>query len=220
MTLPSPEFMPDAVLEQRAVDLLREHERRKGLPVSLPVPIEAIVEHTLDLRVVWLPIEEIPGEIILARIDPDYRGHPTIQMNENRVAHFAEFFGTEQFSLAHEAGHWVLHYGRGRGRQLDLLPDVADLAGGSVLCRRMSDVARRELQADRFAAYLLLPEHLVRPVGNRYDLVRWSGVARFARDSGVSKRAMARRLDSLDLIRLDPAGELLPAPPPNSPGLF
>ena len=157
MMLPWPEFIPDGVLEQRAIDLLREHERRSGAPVCLPVPIEAIVERTLGLRVVWLPIEERPGEIILARIDPDYRGHPTIQMNENRVAHFEEFFGTEQFSLAHEAGHWVLHYGRGRGRQLGLLPGTTEGTSTSVLCRRMSDGDRRELQADRFAAYLTYP---------------------------------------------------------------
>lgn len=210
MTLPSPGFIPDAVLEQRALDLLREHERRTGAPASLPVPIDAIVERTLGLRVVWLPIEQLPGEIILARIDPDYRGHPTIQMNENRVSHFEEYFGTEQFSLAHEAGHWVLHYGRGRGRQLGLLPDTAEQADTVVLCRRMSDGDRRELQADRFAAYLLLPEHLVLPVADRYDLVRWSGVARLARDCGVSKRAMARRLDCLGMIRLGSDGDLLP----------
>lgn len=218
--LPSPEFIPDAVLEQRSINLLREHEQRKRCRASLPVPIEAIVEHTLGLRVVWLPIEEDPGEIILARIDPDYLGHPTIQMNENRAAHFEQFFGTEQFSLAHEAGHWVLHYGRGRGRQLGLLPEAVESDGSPVLCRRMSDADRREIQADRFAAYLLLPEHLVRPAGDHHDLSRWSGVARFARDCGVSKRAMARRLDSLGLIRLGPGGELLAPDQPGGSSLF
>lgn len=218
--LPSPGFIPDAALEQRAVDLLHEHERRTGTPVSLPVPIDAIVERTLGLQVVWLPIEELPGEIILARIDPDYRGHPTIQMNENRIAHFEEFFGTEQFSLAHEAGHWVLHLACGRRRQLELLPGTAESTDGVVLCRRLSDGERREIQADRFAAYLLMPEHLLRPVATRLDLARWSGVARFARDSGVSKRAMARRLDGLGLIRLGPAGELIASDRRIASGLF
>ncbi|MDP9364055.1 MAG: ImmA/IrrE family metallo-endopeptidase [Chloroflexota bacterium] len=220
MTLPSPRFIPDAVLERRALDLLREHERRTGSPISLPVPIDAIVERTLGLRVVWLPIEEQPGEIILARIDPDYRGHPTIQMNENRVAHFEGFFGTEQFSLAHEAGHWVLHYGRGRGRQLGLLPDTAEQADAVVLCRRMSDGDRRELQADRFAAYLLLPEHLVRPAVARFDLIRRGDVTRLARDCGVSKRAMARRLDSLGMVHLGVNGELLPCERSGQSGLL
>ncbi len=68
--LPPPEFIPDTVLEQRALDLVREHERRKGVKITLPVPIESVIEQTLDLRVVWVPIEELPGEIILARIDP------------------------------------------------------------------------------------------------------------------------------------------------------
>lgn len=208
--LPSPEFIPDGVLERRACELLREHERLTGVVVCLPVPIEAIVERTLSLRVVWLPIEEMPGEIILARIDPDYLGHPTIQMNENRAAHFEEFFGTEQFSLAHEVGHWVLHYGRGYSRQLGLLPEASAGDSRAVLCRRMSDADRRELQADRFAAFLLLPEHLLRPTTEGYDLLRWAGVAALARDCGVSKRAMSLRLEALGLIRLGVAGELLP----------
>jgi IrrE N-terminal-like domain len=220
MMLPAPEFIPDAVLEQRAIDLLREHERRKRTCVSLPVPIESIVEHTLGLRVVWLPIEEQPGEIILARIDPDYLGHPTIQMNENRTAHFEEFFGTEQFSLGHEVGHWLLHYGRGLGRQLALLPGTTDGASAVVLCRRMRDCDRRELQADRFAAYLLLPEYLLRSVVGGYDLARWAGIAALARDCGVSKRAMVRRLDGLGLICLGPTGELLGRKRGSAPGLL
>ncbi len=209
MSLPSPEFIPDSVLEQRALDLLREHERRKGSSVALPVPIESIIEHTLGLRVVWLPIEERPGEIILARIDPDYLGLPTIQMNENRAAHFEEFFGTEQFSLAHEVGHWILHYGRGHGRQLALLPETNEQTNGPLLCRRVSDGDRRELQADRFAAFLLLPEYLLRRVADPYALVRWAGVTALARHCGVSKRAMVRRLEGLGLIALGPTGELI-----------
>lgn len=218
--LPSPEFIPDSVLEQRAIDLLREHERRKGLISSVPVPIEAIVEHTLGLRVVWLPIEEFPGEIILARLDPDYLGHPTIQMNENRTGHFDEFFGTEQFSLAHEAGHWVLHFGRGRGRQLGLLPGTADQGDAPILCRRMSDSNRRELQAERFAAFLLMPEHLVRPAAARHNVIHWTGIKSLAHDCGVSKRAMALRLDALGMIRLGPAGELMPARQSDNPELL
>lgn len=220
MMHPSPEFIPDAVLERRAMDLLQEHERRTGAGISLPIPIEAIVEHTLDLRVVWLPIEELPGEIILARIDPNYLGHPTIQMNENRAAHFEKFFGTEQFSLAHEAGHWVLHYARGRSRQLGLLPTTENHGTATMLYRRMSNSDRRELQAERFAAYLLLPEHLLCPAANRYDLIRWTGLAQLARDSGVSKRAMVRRLDALGLIHLAADGKVLPAQLPRNPSLL
>lgn len=209
MMLPSTEFIPNTVLDQRADSLFREHERRSGSPITLPVPIEAIIEHTLELRVLCIPIEESPGEIILARIDPDYDGHATIQLNDNRIAHFEEFFGTEQFSFAHEVGHWVLHLDRGRSRQMGLQLTELGQVSEVVLCRRMSAGDRRELQAERFAAFLLLPEHLIRPHAQDYDLSRWSGIAAIAHDCGVSKRAMARRLDELGLVNLGPEGQLL-----------
>jgi hypothetical protein len=218
--LPSPGFIPDSVLERRAIELLREHERRKGLVSSIPVPIEAIVEQTLDLRVVWLPIKELPGEIILARIDPDFLGHPTIQMNENRAHHFKSFFGTEQFSLAHEAGHWVLHFGRGRARQLGLLAEIVNQGDAPRLCLQMSDSSRRELQADRFAAFLLMPEYLVRVAAVRHDLTHWSGISNLALACGVSKRAMALRLDALGLIRLSPDGLAKLESPGDNPALI
>jgi hypothetical protein len=203
MILPGVEFVPDAVLERRAIDLIREHERRRGVRVGLPIPIEAIVEQTLGLKVVWVAIEEAPGEIILARIDPAYLGHPTIQLNERRLSHFEEFFGTEAFSLAHEAGHWVLHLGRGESRQVGLIDSVEDDAMRPVLCRRMNDGDRRELQADRFAAFLLMPEYLVRGVLAGFELDRWTGVADLARRCGVSKRAMTRRLQELRVVPSD-----------------
>jgi hypothetical protein len=71
-----------------AGDLLRKHERLSKTVVAFPVPIEAIVERTLGLRVVSLPIEALPCDIILARIDPDDHGRPATQMNETRTAYF------------------------------------------------------------------------------------------------------------------------------------
>jgi hypothetical protein len=202
MNLPTPDFVPDQVLARRALDLLREHERRSGEPVSLPVPIELIVEQTLQLRIVPVGIEEANGEVILARITPDYLGHPTIQLNERRMEHFEEYFGTEAFSLGHEAGHWVLHYDRGRSDQLSL-PGIldGDLAPPFVLCRRLTSADRREIQAERFAAYLLMPENLVAELVRGRTLDVPNEIRDLARQCGVSRRAFVRRLEELGRIR-------------------
>lgn len=207
MSLPAPDFVPDEVLAQRALALLREHERRSGERVSLPVPIELIVEQTLQLRIVPVDIEEVAGEVILARITPDYLGFPTIQLNERRMVHFEEYFGTEAFSIGHEAGHWVLHYDRGRTNQPSL-PGLldGDMAPPPILCRRLTTADRREIQAERFAAFLLMPEHLVAALvrGRRLDA---PGETReLARHCGVSRRAFVRRLEELGCIRLSPDG--------------
>lgn len=207
MSLPAPDFVPDEVLARRALALLREHERHSGERVSLPVPVELIIERTLQLRIVPVDIEETDGEVILARITPDYLGHPTIQLNERRMQHFEEYFGTEAFSLGHEAGHWVLHYDRGRSDQPSL-PGLldGDLAPPPVLCRRLTSADRREFQAERFAAYLLMPEHLMTDLvgGRKLDAV--GEIRDLARQCGVSRRAFIRRLEELGCIRPSPGG--------------
>ncbi|MDA8218153.1 MAG: ImmA/IrrE family metallo-endopeptidase [Dehalococcoidales bacterium] len=208
MMLPAAEFIPDIVLERRALHLIREYERQRSARVILPVPIEKMIEQTLELQVVWLPIQEAPGEIILARIDPAYNGQRTIQMNEYRQDHFQEFFGTEAYSLAHEAGHWVLHLNRGRSHQ-QALPglDISPIRD-PMLCRRMNDADRREFQSERFAAFLLMPEYLMNDAIPNWDLTRWSAIADLARWCGVSKRAMTRRLQELGKIVVRPDGRL------------
>jgi hypothetical protein len=207
VVLPPAEFIPDAVLEREALRVLHSHEREFGL-VRLPVPIEQIVEFTLKLQLVWLEIDDTPESGVLARLDPDYLGWPTIQMNLRHQKHFAEYFGTEQYSLAHECGHWVCHYGWGRGEQyalegfFDFAPDQR------VLCRRLSSGDRRELQAERFASFLLLPEHLLRPRLAGLDFSRPLVVAMLARECGVSKTAMRKRLQALGVLVVGPDGQL------------
>jgi hypothetical protein len=218
MSLPVPDFVPNEILAQRALALLREHERRSGGIVSLPVPVEMIVEQTLQLQIVPVNIEEIPGEVILARITPDYLGHPTIQLNERRMQHFEEYFGTEAFSLGHEAGHWVLHFDRGRSEQ-PTLPGLLDsgMTPAPILCRRLTNADRREIQAERFAAYLLMPEHLVAPLVRDRRLDALSEIRELGRQCGVSRRAFTRRLEELGLVRLLPDGNLDLAPTRHSP---
>ncbi len=205
MALPPVEFIPDAALERRALALLTEHEARTSKAVSLPVPVERIIERTLGLRVQWVELEEPKGEIILARVHPNVDGHPTVQMNERRQQHFESYFGTEAFSFGHEAGHWVLHYDRGRSTQ-SAFAGFFDEEEGCVLCRQLGDADRKEIQAERFAAFLLLPEHLLRPRLVGLDLTRRSVLSDLARDCGVSKTALRKRLQQLGLIVVGPDG--------------
>lgn len=207
MVLPSPEFIPDSVIEKRALRLLKEHEERWGVRVSLPIPVELIVERTLGLNLTWVEVQESADEIILARIDPDYFGRPTIQMNERQRQHFNDYFGTEAFSIGHEGGHWVFHYDRGRSNQASL-PGFCDSPSAPILCRRLTSEDRREIQAERFAAFLLMPEHLVLPLVNGHDLCRWSTIQQLARACGVSKRAFIRRLEALGRVAIGSDGRI------------
>ncbi len=201
MPLPTPEFVPDLDIERRALGVLKEYERITTRPTTLPVRVDDLVERVLDLEIIWLDIPENPGDIVLARIVPNLEGRPVVQMNEGRREHFEEYFGTEAFSLGHEAGHWVLQYDRGRSEQLGF----AELLGEDVtpiLCRRLDDRSRREFQAEKFAAYLLMPERLIREAVRGEDLTRWNTISHLAYACGVSKRALIRRLVELRLVVL------------------
>lgn len=214
MTLPEPEFIPDIALERKALGLLQAYERERSEVIHLPVPVEKLLERTLGLQIVTVEIEDSPDEMILARIDPDYYGVPTIQLNERRLDHFESYFGTEAFSLAHEGGHWVLHLDKGRSSQ-PAIPGLFDAEPAKpVLCRLLSAKDRREFQAERFAAYLLMPEHLVKDLIRGEKLTDWKVIARLAHDCGVSKTAFRRRLEELNKIKVLANGSIsLPAPP-------
>ena len=162
----------------------------------------------MRLYITWVEIGEESNETILARIVPDASGSATIQMNQRHLNdHFDEYAGTEAYSLAHEAGHWVLHFDRGQTQQLALASHIESkeglsnvTAGTPLLCRRMNAGDRREFQAERFASYLLLPMNLVLPLVVGRDCSQWSTVASLAQQCGVSKRAMTYRLEDLGVI--------------------
>jgi hypothetical protein len=206
--LPAAEFITDVELERRATALLTEHYGAAG--ARLPIDIESIVEFTLGLRIVWIDIEEQPGETILARIDPKFHGHATIQMNQKRRDHFERYLGTGPYSQGHEAGHWILHFNRGRSEQLGLAGFMEREDLEPLLCRHLpggtskplDQASRREVQAERFAAYLLMPERLVRRQAAGIELSRPDALKSLAADCGVSRQALLRRLNELKVIRL------------------
>ena len=62
------------------------------------------------------------------------------------------------FTLAHEAGHWVIH------REF---VDSAHRGGGFIFCRTRDAKKPMEWQADSFASCLLMPELFVREAFTR-----------------------------------------------------
>lgn len=102
----------------------------------------------------------------------------------------------QRFTIAHELGHWALHPGRlvifDRPMRINRRDSVSAMA-----------TDREEIQANAFAAALLMPERLVRqrvgelPVGQRRDPEAAAG--ELARLFEVSALAMSFRLVNLGL---------------------
>jgi IrrE N-terminal-like domain len=132
-----------------------------------------------------------------------------------------------RFSVAHELGHYVLHFlplmDAGAFEQFEIVEalapfsseeDADDLPTGqiylpqrSALISSLPPYERMEREANQFAAELLMPEHVVRSLLDRYaascqgdDLV-W----RLASDMLVSRSAVRWRLRNLGLVAVSTA---------------
>lgn len=92
------------VLEQKAAELLRRYACQQKWVPSLPIPVDSLIEHTLDLCIEFDVIEEPDGAKIWGYIDP---GRRTITLNENHITTFGNCPGLERFTLGHEVGHWI-----------------------------------------------------------------------------------------------------------------
>jgi Zn-dependent peptidase ImmA (M78 family) len=105
---------------------------------EFPVPVEAIAEDLLGLRVREVPLDGVSGLL--------YPPARAVFLNANDTPE------RRRFTLAHEVGHWVCQCLEGRG--------------GPMMCRA-EDVALAtdralEREANVFAAELLMPEQPVR----------------------------------------------------------
>jgi hypothetical protein len=89
-------------VETRAYSRLRALRSRGLWDGHPPVPIEHVVEHLLNLHIVWEDVEDPPEGIVLACLRPQSR---EIVLNERHRMKFAEIRGLERFSLGHESGH-------------------------------------------------------------------------------------------------------------------
>ena len=163
--------------------------------MSLPIPIELIVEQSYGLEILWNHIPEPPGTIILGALAPRDR---RILLNSRHEAMFEQWMGPERFTLGHELAHWLYDADHPDQLALDL-----DWRPTEQYCYHREspglseDLRIRELNANKLAAHLLLPEELVRSASIVDVLHDFSGTA--ARWQ-VSQTTLRIRLKELGLI--------------------
>lgn len=92
----------------------------------------------------------------------------------------------QRFSIAHELGHWKWH----RGRLLVCRPE--DIGGGD------SRKPQVERSADSYAADLLMPTYLLKPICTAYPRLTFKTVSEIADAFDVSLTAAAIRLVETD----------------------
>ena len=193
-TYPRPEYQ-HALTASR---ILARHASVTGIPITLPVPIELIIEQTHRLEILWDEIEDPPGTIILGKLKPICR---RIVLNIRHESLFEEWIGPEHFTLAHELAHWIYDADNPEQFAFNLDEQPADLycygPADSPGSRALETIQIREVNANKLAAHLLLPEDLVRKVSIREILTDFPGTARTWQ---VSRKTLRIRLHELGLI--------------------
>ncbi len=96
----------------------------------------------------------------------------------------------KRFTIAHEIGHYLLHL-QEDGEIADHEADLFRMTEGDI---QPTDVRQREVEANRFAAALLMDEDLVRDEWEKLRSVR-----DMARLFNVSESAMGYRIGALGL---------------------
>jgi Zn-dependent peptidase ImmA (M78 family) len=164
--------------------------------LAAPVPVEDIAEHYLGYSI------DFTNQGIFA--DPEFLGGIDFEQNKIYVnASVQDHDGRYSFTIAHEIGHHVLH----RDTYLENNADSEQ----EILCRDTRDKPQIELEADRFAAALLMPSEAIlnsidaiKPKRKASTIGQARGLAtKLIKDgqfSNVSNTAMVNRLIDLNIV--------------------
>lgn len=144
-----------------------------------PVPVEKIAEF-LGAIVKHSPFEgELAGMLV--------RGEGQVLIGVNSLHHP----NRKRFTIAHECGHLLLHEGESyidKSFRVNMRDDVSSKA-----------INRDEIEANKFAAELLMPYEMVLADlrSNEFDLESEEAVGKLAKKYGVSVQAMTHRVTNL-----------------------
>ena len=176
-TLPSVKRLKREEIEQKAAQILRAH----GL-YSVPIDPVALANRN-GIRVLNAAFSEEGLSGLVAKRGSDIQ----ILVNQNDTSF------RKRFTIAHEMGHFFLHLTNQDGEFID---KNADLYREEEPQNNLSEERIREMQANQFAAGLLMPGELVR---NTYK-TGLQDLTRLAELFNVSEPAMGFRLNRLNLI--------------------
>lgn len=179
------EYISDRNIEDKAFELLSKYSNNFNWKFSFPIPIEMIIEKYLNYSLDTF----IENKNILGAID---QVNKIIYTNENAIPYFRQYPGSFEFTLAHEVGHWALHCDFNIN-QLCIMDKPV-----SVICRAKSNDFK-EIQANKYAAAILMPENLVRETLTDIDFYNWPTLYKIAEDWHVSITALKNRLEKLQL---------------------
>ncbi len=173
-TTPTVEYVKTEDVEKRATEILRQH----GL-FSIPVD-PVILANRLGIKVHNAKFSDDSLSGMIAK-----RGETvTLLVNQSDPPY------RKRFTIAHELGHHFLHL----LADGDFVDSAIDLFRDADAPAEVAGPRRAEIQANQFAAALLMPADLVRAA-----FAKCQDLGELARLFNVSEAAMGFRLDRLGL---------------------
>lgn len=219
-------YLRNKAIEEVTAQRIREYESKTGVTVTLPVPLEQIIEKVLGLDFDWDVIEELPGEQILGGLDAVNK---KILLNEKHVNLFDQKPGLLRSTIGHEAGHFDIDIDRAKllhpklpgmdfkaaiakrhaqksDRLIEVLLDrAATDPRAAKLLKKITegqDTAEQKSAVDRYQSALLMPEWLMKEAAANLELTSWSVLYGLAEKSQVNISNLTVRLRRLGLIYL------------------
>jgi Zn-dependent peptidase ImmA (M78 family) len=194
--------MPEQILEERRVNQERRVTKTKTPEqvleecriVSRPIPLDQIAQHYGITQVQLSASGDIFGAIVRDK------GNVVIAVNPDQHPN------RQRFTTAHELAHFFLHYADGVDHLEHVDTDFRVSWRNNVSSR---GVDWNEIEANRFAAALLMPEYMLRRDLDQFQVLDQDAVQRLASMYKVSRLAMHFRLVNLGLLPpdVDPSAE-------------
>lgn len=160
------------------------------------IDIDTLIEFEYELEIDWKNIDHFSKDwIVLAAIIPNQK---KIYMNDSQKGLFMEKMGTMNFSKAHELGHWVLHVTKQQDYE-----QLSFAEHDTFYCRSFSKKPPIEVQADMFAASLLMPKEIVCGAVSQLKergKVTFPDLYQLKNDFEVSISALTSRVQELKLL--------------------
>lgn len=145
----NPSHIPKKDIEKHTIDLILAYEKESGGPIRPPVPVFDIIEYLgYDIDFRSDGFYQDPNNLGGLHID-----EKLVVINEKISGHE----GRMNFTAAHEIGHIQLH-----------VPELTkNKKKDTIMCRNVDENIKskrdpKEVEADMFAAYLLMPSKEVR----------------------------------------------------------
>lgn len=166
--------MLNAVIEKKANALIKD-SHLNGLCVNL-----AKVAQDLDIEIKYGNLQEELSGVLVLKNDKSVIG-----VNEDQSPK------RQRFTIAHEIGHFMLH----KGLKTTFIDE-------QIVFTRGSAKGHQEIEANAFAAALLMPSRLIKKYlkTKNVKFISESNIEQLSKEFEVSEIAMTYRLKNLNLI--------------------